>query len=147
MNLIDVKATPFKRKRKKRVGAGPGSGHGKTSGRGGKGTTARSGTEYRPYFEGGQMPLFRRLPKRGFHNPFKKLYDIVNIKDLECFDEGTVIDPEKMQEKGLVKNIKDGIKVLGDGELKKPLTVVAHKFSKTAVEKIKASGGEVKIIP
>lgn len=147
MNLIDVKATPFKRKRKKRVGAGPGSGHGKTSGRGGKGTTARSGTEYRPYFEGGQMPLFRRLPKRGFHNPFKKLYDIVNIKDLECFDEGTVIDPEKMQEKGIVKNIKDGIKVLGDGELKKPLTVVAHKFSKTAVEKIKASGGEVKIIP
>ncbi|HHT9124537.1 MAG TPA: 50S ribosomal protein L15 [Candidatus Brocadiia bacterium] len=147
MNLIDVKATPFKRKRKKRVGAGPGSGHGKTSGRGGKGTTARSGTEYRPYFEGGQMPLFRRLPKRGFHNPFKKLYDIVNIKDLECFDEGTVIDPEKMQEKGIVKNIKDGVKVLGDGELKKPLTVVAHKFSKTAVEKIKASGGEVKIIP
>lgn len=147
MNLIDVKAVPFKRKRKKRVGCGPGSGHGKKSCRGGKGTTARSGTEYNPQFEGGQMPLFRRLPKRGFTNPFKKYYDIVNIKDLECFDEGAVVDPEKMKEAGLVKNVKDGIKVLGDGELKKPLTIVAHKFSNTAVQKIKAFGGEVRIIP
>lgn len=147
MNLIDVKAVPFKRKRKKRVGIGPGSGHGKTSGRGHKGTKARSGTEYRPYFEGGQMPLFRRLPKRGFNNPFKKHYEIVNIGDLECFDEGTVVDPEKMKEKGLVKNFKDGIKVLGDGELKKPLTVAAHRFSETAVQKIKASGGLVRVIP
>ncbi len=147
MNLIDVKSIPFKRKHKKRIGCGIGSGHGKKSGRGGKGTTARSGTEYGLQFEGGQMPLFRRLPKRGFHNPFKKHYDIVNIKDLERFDGGTVIDPEKMKEEGLVKNFKDGIKVLGDGELKKPLTVVAHKFSEAAIQKIKASGGEVKIIP
>ncbi len=146
MNLIDVKATPFKRKHKKRLGLGAGSGHGKTSGRGHKGAKARSGSKYPPSFEGGQMPLFRRIPKRGFNNPFKKQYDIVNIKDLECFDEGTVVDPEKMQEKGIAKNFKDGIKVLGDGELKKPLTVVAHKFSETAIQKIKASGGEVKVV-
>lgn len=146
MNLIDAKAVPFKRKRKKRVGIGPGSGHGKTSCRGHKGSKSRSGKECGLQFEGGQMPLFRRLPKRGFTNRFKKYYDVVNIKDLECFDEGTVVDPEKMQEKGLAKNFKAGIKVLGDGELKKPLTVVAHKFSETAVQKIKAAGGEAKII-
>lgn len=146
MNLIDIKAIPFKRKYKRRVGIGPGSGRGKTAGRGRKGSKARSGNETHPAFEGGQMPLFRRLPKRGFNNPFKKFYNIINIKDLECFDEGTVVNPEKMQEKGLVKNLKDDIKVLGDGELKKPLTIAAHKFSKTAVQKIKASGGEVKIV-
>ena len=92
------------------------------------------------------MPLFRRLPKRGFTNPFKKYYSVVNIKDLECFEEGTVVDTEKMQERGLVKNPKDGVKILGSGELKKSLTVVANKFSETAVQKIKASGGEVKVI-
>lgn len=146
MNLKDVKAIPFKRKRRKRVGIGAGSGHGKTACRGHKGSKARSGTETRPHFEGGQMPLFRRIPKRGFNNRFKKQYGIVNIKDLDCFSDGTVVDAEKLKEKGLVKKAKDGIKVLGAGELKKPLTVVAHKFSETAIQKIKATGGEVKVI-
>ena len=146
MNLKDLKAIPFKRKRKKRVGIGPGSGHGKTSCRGHKGSKSRSGNETGLQFEGGQMPLFRRLPKRGFTNPFKKQYSVVNIKDLERFDEGTVVDSEKMREKGLVKNLKFNIKVLGEGELKKSLTIVAHKFSETAVQKIKAAGGEAKLI-
>ncbi len=146
MNLKDVKAIPFPRKRKKRVGRGRGSGMGKTSGRGGKGATARSGNETSIQFEGGQTPLYRRLPKRGFNNPFKKKYAIVNVKDLTLFENGTKVDAEKLVEFGLIKKLMDGVKILGDGELKNSLTVVATRFTKVAVEKIKAAGGEVKII-
>ncbi len=146
MNLKDVKAIPFHRKRKKRVGRGRGSGMGKTSGRGGKGATARSGNETSIQFEGGQTPLYRRLPKRGFNNPFKKKYAIVNVEDLALFENGTKVDAEKLVESGLIKKLLDGVKILGDGELKNSLTVVATRFTKVAVEKIKAAGGEVKII-
>ena len=146
MNLFDLKSMPFPRKRKKRVGRGRGSGMGKTSGRGGKGATARSGNETSIQFEGGQTPLFRRLPKRGFNNPFKKEYSIVNLKDIERFDNGTHVNPEKLMEVGLVRKALDGVKVLGDGEITKPLTVSAHKFSKVAIEKIQAAGGEIKVL-
>ena len=146
MNLFDIKSIPFPRKRKKRVGRGRGSGMGKTSCRGGKGATARSGNETSIQFEGGQTPLFRRLPKRGFNNIFKKEYSIVNVKDIARFDNGTHVNPEKLMEVGLVKKVLDGVKVLGDGEITKPLTVSAHKFSKVAIEKIQAAGGEIKVL-
>ena len=146
MNLFDIKSIPFPRKRKKRVGRGRGSGMGKTSCRGGKGATARSGNETSIQFEGGQTPLFRRLPKRGFNNIFKKEYSIVNLKDIERFDNGTHVNPEKLMEVGLVRKALDGVKVLGDGEITKPLTVSAHKFSKVAIEKIQAAGGEIKVL-
>ena len=146
MNLFDLKSMPFPRKRKKRVGRGRGSGMGKTSCRGGKGATARSGNETSIQFEGGQTPLFRRLPKRGFNNPFKREYSIVNVKDIERFDNGTHVNPEKLMEVGLIRKILDGVKVLGDGEITKPVTVSAHKFSKVAIEKIKAAGGEIKVL-
>ena len=146
MNLFDIKSIPFPRKRKKRVGRGRGSGMGKTSGRGGKGATARSGNETSIQFEGGQTPLFRRLPKRGFNNPFKKEYSIVNVKDIARFDKGDSVNPEKLMDAGLIKKALNGVKVLGDGEIKIPLTVSAHKFSKVAIEKIKAAGGEIKVL-
>ncbi len=146
MNLKDVKAIPIYRKRKKRVGRGRGSGMGKTSCRGGKGATARSGNETRIQFEGGQTPLFRRLPKRGFNNPFKKKYAVINLRDVEQFEKGTTVNTEKLKEAGLIKKVLDGVKVLGDGEIKNPLTVIAHKFSKAAIEKIKAAGGEIKVL-
>lgn len=146
MNLKDIKATPLHRKRRKRVGRGRGSGLGKTSGRGGKGATARSGNETQILFEGGQTPLFRRIPKRGFNNPFKKKYTIINIKDIARFDKGTVVNEDKLKEVGIIKKVLHGLKVLGEGEIKSPLTVIAHKFSKTALDKIKAAGGEVKVI-
>jgi large subunit ribosomal protein L15 len=146
MNLKDVKAIPIYRKCKKRVGRGRGSGMGKTSCRGGKGATARSGNETSIQFEGGQTPLFRRLPKRGFNNPFKKKYTIVNLRDLAQFEKGITVNTEKLKEAGLIKKVLDGLKVLGDGEIKNPLTVIAHKFSKAAIEKIKAAGGEIKVL-
>ncbi len=147
MDLIDAKKVIQKRKKRKRVGRGPGSGHGKTSCKGHKGEKSRSGNKLRLLFEGGQMPLFRRIPKRGFNNPFKKKFTIINIKDLEKFESGTVIDIQKLEDNDVIQNTKFDLKVLGDGELEKPLTVAAHKFSKTAVEKIKKAGGEVKILP
>ncbi len=146
MNFMEIKALPFERKRRKRVGRGRGSGMGKTSCRGGKGATARSGNETKIQFEGGQTPLFRRLPKRGFNNPFKKNYAIVNIKDISHFDKGTTVNAEKLKDAGIIKKILDGIKVLGDGEIKNPLTVIAHKFSKVAKEKILTAGGEAKTV-
>lgn len=146
MNLIDAKAALHKRKKRKRVGRGRGSGHGKTSCKGAKGEKSRSGNKLRLLFEGGQMPLFRRIPKRGFNNPFKKEYTIINIKDLENFDSGTVVDPQELKNNRIIKNTKYNLKVLGEGELKKSLTVVAHKFSKTAIAKITEAGGEVKTL-
>lgn len=135
-------------KPRKRVGRGAGSGWGKTSGRGHKGQKARSGGKIRPGFEGGQTPLFQRLPKRGFTNIFAKEYGIVNIEDLNKFEEGTVITPELLMDAGLVKKAKakDGVKILGNGELTKKLTVKAQQFSKSAVEKIEAVGGKVEVI-
>lgn len=135
-------------KKRKRVGRGTSSGHGKTSGRGHDGQNARTGGGVRPGFEGGQMPLIRRVPKRGFTNIFAKEYAIINVSDLNQFEENTQITPELLIEEGMVKRGKviDGIKVLGDGEINKKLTVNAHKFSKTAVEKIEAAGGKVEVI-
>ncbi len=147
MDLLDAKRIIQKRKRRKRVGRGRGSGHGKTSCKGSKGEKSRSGNKLRLLFEGGQMPLFRRIPKKGFNNTSKKKYTIINIKDLEKFDSGMVIDIQKLREGRIIRNTKFHLKVLGDGELEKSLTVVAHRFSKSAVEKINKAGGEVKILP
>ena len=135
-------------KARKRLGRGIGSGLGKTSGKGHKGQNARSGGGVRPGFEGGQMPLFRRMPKRGFTNTFATIYATVNIDDLNRFEENTVVTPELLFEEGVVKKgkAKDGVKILGDGELSVKLTVQAHKFSKTAAEKIEAAGGKVEVI-
>ena len=146
MKLEELKSPPGANKKVKRVGRGTGSGHGKTSTRGHKGQKARSGGGVRPGFEGGQMPLQRRLPKRGFTNIFKKEYAIVNIRDLNSFDDGSEINPEVLQNAGLIKSIKDGVKILGDGELEKKLTVRAHKISRQAEEKITARGGRVEVI-
>ena len=133
-------------KDKKRKGRGIGSGLGKTAGKGHKGQKARSGGGVRIGFEGGQMPLYRRIPKRGFTNIFKKEYVIINISELKVFENGTEVTPELLKEKGLIKNLNSEIKILGDGEITKELTVKAHKFSKTAVERITASGGKVEVI-
>lgn len=135
-------------KAKKRLGRGIGSGLGKTSGKGHKGQNSRSGGGVRPGFEGGQMPLFRRIPKRGFTNIFAKEYAAVNIEELNRFPENTVVTPELLFSEGIVKKgkAKDGVKILGDGELSIKLTVQAQKFSKTAAEKIEAAGGKVEVI-
>ncbi|NLN48527.1 MAG: 50S ribosomal protein L15 [Clostridiales bacterium] len=133
-------------KDKKRKGRGIGSGLGKTAGKGHKGQKARSGGGVRIGFEGGQMPLYRRIPKRGFTNIFKKEYVIINISELKVFENGTEVTPELLKEKGLIKNLNSEIKILGDGEITKELTVKAHKFSKTAIERITASGGKVEVI-
>lgn len=146
MKLEELKSPPGANKRVKRVGRGIGSGHGKTSTRGHKGQKARSGGGTRLGFEGGQMPLQRRLPKRGFTNVFKKEYAIVNIKDLNRFEDGSEITPEVLQNAGLIKSVKDGVKILGDGELEKKLTIRAHKISRQAEEKVTARGGRVEVI-
>lgn len=129
------------RKAKKRVGRGPGSGLGKTSGRGQKGQKSRSGGRVARGFEGGQMPAQRRMPKRGFHNLFRKEYAVVNLSKLEVFDEGSVVDPSALVERGIVKKTMDGIKILGQGELTKKLTIRAHAASQSAREKIERAGG------
>ncbi|MCF6461689.1 50S ribosomal protein L15 [Clostridium sp. Cult3] len=135
-------------KKAKRVGRGTSSGHGKTSGRGHDGQKSRSGGGVRPGFEGGQMPLFRRMPKRGFTNIFAKQYAIINVEDLNRFEENATITPELLISEGIVKRGKvvDGVKILGNGDINKKLTVRAHKFSKTAAEKIEAAGGKVEVI-
>lgn len=134
-------------KTRKRVGRGPGSGLGKTSGRGQKGQKSRSGGGVSPWFEGGQTPLYRRIPKRGFSNaPFKKVYAVINLDDLNRFEEGTVVTPELLKETGIVKQQLDGIKVLGNGNLDKKLHVKAHKFSSTAQAKIEKLGGKAEVI-
>lgn len=131
----------------KRVGRGTGSGNGKTSGKGHKGQNARSGGGVKPWFEGGQLPLYRRLPKRGFTNAkFKTVYAVINLSDLERFEEGAVVTPELLHEMGIIKKQLDGVKVLGNGELTKKLTVKAHKFSDTAAAKIVDLGGKAEVI-
>ncbi|NTW67210.1 MAG: 50S ribosomal protein L15 [Nitrospirae bacterium] len=144
MRLEELKPSQGSRKKSKRVGRGPGSGSGKTAGKGHKGQKARSGGVKGPGFEGGQMPLQRRLPKRGFTNIFRKEYAVVNLRDLAALS-GT-ITPETMMEQGLVRNPKDGIKILGVGELKSGIIVRAHKFSKSAMDKIQAAGGKAEVI-
>lgn len=129
-----------------RKGRGPGSGNGKTAGKGHKGQNARSGGGVRPGFEGGQLPLYRKLPKRGFHNKFATVYSIVNVEALNGFEDGAVVDFEALKAAGVVKKELDGLKVLGRGELTKKLTVKAKVFSKTASEKIEAAGGKVEVI-
>jgi len=133
-------------RKRKRIGRGPGSGSGVTAGRGDKGQKSRSGYSQRFGFEGGQMPLYRRIPKRGFTNKFKKHCVVVNVGDLNQFRAGSEVSPEKLIERGLVKNIKDGLRVLGDGELTKKLKVKAHHFSKTAKEKIEKAGGSTEVL-
>ena len=146
MELSNLKPKKGARHAKKRVGRGPGSGHGKTSGRGEKGQKSRSGFSRKLGFEGGQMPLHRRLPKRGFTNIFKKEYAVVNLADLERFDNGATVDEAALRQAGLVKGQNDGVKVLGNGKLSKKLTVSATKFSATAKSAIEAAGGTVQEI-
>lgn len=131
---------------RKRIGRGIGSGHGKTATRGYKGQKSRSGTSVRPGFEGGQMPLHRRLPKRGFTNVFRKEYAIVNLGSLAAFEPGTRIDPDVLREKGIVRNLRDGLKILGVGEVNGALHVRTHKISRSALAKIEKAGGTVEII-
>lgn len=146
MRLHDLYPAEGSTKKVKRVGRGTGSGHGKTSTRGHKGQNARSGGGVRPGFEGGQMPLYRRLPKRGFTNIFKKVYEVINVEQLNVFEDNSKITPELLIEKGIIKNVKDGVKILGNGELKVKLDVSAHAFSKSAIEKIEAAGGRAEVI-
>jgi large subunit ribosomal protein L15 len=142
MDLSNLKPPKGAKHAKKRVGRGQGSGNGKTAGRGHKGAQSRSGYKFKRGFEGGQMPLHRRVPKRGFHNPFRVEYEVVNLDTLAArFDAGTVVTPELLHERGLVSGGKRLVKVLGRGEVGKALTVHAHKFSGKAAEKIAAAGG------
>mgnify|MGYP001167096575 CR=1 FL=1 len=146
MDLSNLRPAYGSTSSKKRIGRGHGCGTGKTAGKGHKGQNARSGGGVKAGFEGGQMPLQRRLPKRGFTPLNRKEYALVNLRELELFEAGSVIDIEAMGKAGLVGSIKDGIKVLGDGELSKALTVKAHKFSKSAQARIEAAGGSVEVI-
>jgi len=146
VKLEELKSPPGANKRTKRVGRGIGSGHGKTSTRGHKGQKARSGGGIRLGFEGGQMPLQRRIPKRGFTNIFRKEYAIVNVQDLNCFDDGSIVTIELLQAAGLINKVNAGVKILGDGELDKRLTVQVHKCSRQAQEKITARGGKFEVI-
>jgi large subunit ribosomal protein L15 len=146
MKLHELSSATGSRHSRKRVGRGVGSGMGKTSTRGHKGQNARSGGGVRPGFEGGQNPLYRRLPKRGFNNPFRKEFAIVNLEDLNNFAADTEVTPQVLMESGIVKSPKDGIKILGNGEITVKLTVKANKFSQSAVEKIQAAGGKTEVI-
>lgn len=147
MNLPEAVALTTPRKRRKRVGRGYGSGNGVTAGRGTKGYKSRSGSKLRLGFEGGQMPLFRRLPKRGFHNPFRQEYAVVNVSALNLFEDGAAVDVAKLRDTGMARPKNLPVKILGNGELERKLVVAAHRFSKSAVQKIEAAGGEVRALP
>ncbi len=146
MRLHDLRPAEGSTKSRKRVGRGTGSGLGTTAGRGMNGQNSRSGGGVRPGFEGGQMPLFRRIPKRGFNNKFKKEWTIINVETLNCFEDGTEITPELLLETGVVNKINYGLKVLGDGELNKKLVIKANKFTQSAITKIEAAGGKAEVI-
>jgi large subunit ribosomal protein L15 len=146
MSLHNLKPARGAVRDRKRVGRGPGSGLGKTSGRGEKGQKSRSGFGQREGFEGGQMPLHRRVPKRGFNNKWRKEYVAVNLEKLADFDAGTIVTPELLRKRGVIKSLRDGLKVLGEGELTQALTVRAHKFSASAQAKIAAAGGKAEVI-
>jgi large subunit ribosomal protein L15 len=148
MRLHNLQPRPGAKHRTKRLGSGESSGHGKTSGRGGKGQTARSGGSIRLGFEGGQMPLLRRIPKRGFNNAaFRTEFALVNVEQLNVFDSGATVTPETLVERGVIRRTLDGVKILGDGELKKKLTVKAQRFSGSAREKITKAGGACEELP
>lgn len=146
MRLNDLSPSIGSKKKKKRIGRGPGSGHGGTSCKGDKGQKARSGASIRPGFEGGQMPLHRRIPKRGFCNIFKKEYEVINIKDLQRFEGTSQIDVEILKKSGLIKSERNLIKLLGDGEVTFPLNIKVHRATRTAVEKVESSGGKVELL-
>ena len=146
MKIHELRAPKGATKNPKRKGRGTASGQGTTGGRGMNGQNSRSGGGVRLGFEGGQMPLYRRLPKRGFTNVWAKEYAIVNVGDLNCFEAGTEITPQLLKEAGIVKQLLDGVKVLGDGKLEKNVTVKASKFTKSAIEKIEAAGGKAEVI-
>ena len=146
MKLHELKPADGARKDKTRVGRGTGSGCGKTSGRGHKGQKSRSGGGVRPGFEGGQMPIYRRLPKRGFQNIWRKEYAEVNVETLNIFDDDTTVDAVALVEIGILKNVLDGVRILGNGELTKKLNVKAQGFTKTAIQKIEAAGGTAEVI-
>lgn len=146
MKLHELKPAPGSTTSKKRLGRGIGSGLGKTSGKGHKGAKARSGGGKRPGFEGGQMPLARRLPKRGFYNPFRKNYAAVNVERLDIFEDGATVNPFELIRSGIINKMEDGVKIMGNGEITKKLTVQAHKFTQSAKEKIEAAGGKAEVI-
>ncbi len=146
MKLHELAPAPGSKKVRTRVGRGLGSGLGKTSGRGHKGQKARAGGGVRTGFEGGQMPLYRRLPKRGFYNKFGKEFAEVNVSELNRFENGAVVDPVALIEAGILKNVRDGVRILGNGEVTKAVTVIANGFTKSAEEKIKAAGGKVEVV-
>ncbi|MBQ1228712.1 MAG: 50S ribosomal protein L15 [Firmicutes bacterium] len=146
MKLHELRAAEGATRAPKRKGRGTGSGNGTTAGRGMNGQNSRSGGGVRLGFEGGQMPLYRRLPKRGFNNKWGVTYDVVNVDELNKFEAGTVVNQAVLEEAGIVKQVRDGVKILGEGELKVALTVQANKFSKSAVEKIEAAGGKAEVI-
>lgn len=146
MRLHELSPVKSSRKSRKRLGRGVGSGWGKTSGRGTKGCKSRSGGNIRPGYEGGQMPLQRRLPKRGFTNIFAKRFAVVNIRDLARFENNTVVDEDVLAAEGLVKGRRDGVKLLGNGEIKAALEVKVHSVSRSAREKIEAAGGKVEVL-
>lgn len=146
MNLHDLSPARGAKKRRKRIGRGPGSGHGKTATKGHKGIKARSGGGKRPGFEGGQMPLVRRLPKFGFNNPFRTEYNVLNLKSFDDWTGPATVTPQALVDAGLVKRKKLPIKILGNGEMTKPLVIQAHKFSESAKAKIEAAGGRVEVI-
>ncbi len=146
MRIEELRPVEGRKRKVKRVGRGIGSGHGKTSCRGHKGQKSRSGGTKGPGFEGGQMPLQRRLPKRGFRNRFKIEYAVINLKDINRLEGLDLITPDILLERGIIKNVKDGLKVLGEGELNRPLTIRAEAFSASALEKIAAAGGKAEVI-
>ena len=146
LNLSELKPNNGAKHYKKIVGRGTSSGTGKTAGKGHKGQNARSGGGVRPGFEGGQMPLYRRIPKRGFTNIFGKEYSEINVATLNKFEDGAEVTPELLKASGILKNLKDGVSVMGNGELTKKLTVKANRFTKTAKEKIEAAGGKAEVI-
>ncbi|MEW6570804.1 MAG: 50S ribosomal protein L15 [Nitrospirota bacterium] len=146
MKIEDLIPAEGRSARRKRIGRGIGSGHGKTAGKGHKGQKARSGGTKGPGFEGGQMPLQRRVPKRGFKNRFRVDYAVLNLKDIDRLEGVDTVTPDVLLEKGIIKNLKDGLKILGDGEIRRPLTIKADAFSASALAKIAAAGGKAEVI-
>ncbi len=146
MEINRLKPNLGSMKSRKRVGRGDSSGHGNTAGRGTKGQKSRSGSKIGSYFEGGQMPLSRRVPKRGFRNVFRTKYAIINLEQLNRFNDGETVTPEKLIQDGMIKNIINGLKILSKGEINKKITVRAHKFSKKAINKIESAGGKIEVI-
>jgi large subunit ribosomal protein L15 len=146
MRLGKLKPASGSKKKRKRVGCGPGSGHGKTATRGHKGTQSRTGNTRKPHYEGGQMPLQRRLPKRGFTNIFRVEFQVINVSDLDRFDANATVSLETLLDRGLIKNLKNPVKLLADGEIKKPLNITVHACSAKAKEAVEKAGGQLTLV-